>query len=73
MRKLITLSIVLLIALLTTSAMPQKPQTWEYKFDYKCQETRTNALAAEGWELHQMSMGTSGALTFPVCVFKRPK
>jgi len=62
-------------ALLTVGAAsrPQpKPTVWEYKFDSKCTEKRTNEAAAEGWELTFFSMGTWGNISTPTCVFRRP-
>lgn len=73
MRKLITLSALLLIALFTVSAMPQKPQTWEYKFQFQCDEKKANNLAAEGWELVNMTSSGVGMATAVNCAFKRPK
>jgi len=73
MRKLITLSILLLITLFTVSALPQKPQTWEYKFQFQCDEKKANDLAAEGWELVNMTASGSSVTTAVNCAFKRQK
>lgn len=68
---LITLALVLVV-LLTVGA--QQPRTqWEYKFVYQCDEKKTNNLAAEGWELTDMSMASYGSIGVATCAFKRPK
>ena len=48
-------------------------QTWEYKFQYQCDEKKANNLAAEGWELVNMTASGSGMTTAVNCAFKRPK
>lgn len=70
-----TLLILCLVlgVLLTVGAQQTKPQTWEYKFVYQCDEKKTNGLAAEGWELSNMSMASYGSIGVATCVFKRPK
>lgn len=69
--KRIVLTLALALSVLTVSATQQR--TWEYKFDDKCSEKRSNDLAAQGWELTSMSMGTWGNISTPTCVFKRAK
>ena len=49
------------------------PQTWEYKFQYQCDEKKANNLAADGWELVNMTASGSGMTTAINCAFKRPK
>lgn len=48
-------------------------QTWEYKFQYACDEKKANALAADGWELVNVTMGGTGMAVALHCAFKRPK
>lgn len=71
-----TLFVLTLISFVGLSATSQsKPQTWEYKFSYDCNEKRANSLAAEGWELVAIE-GTSGAglgHNVSAYVFKRPR
>lgn len=69
--KLFALALVCFISL---SATPQsKPAQWEYKFQYQCDEKKANNLAAEGWELVNMTASGSGMTTAVNCAFKRPK
>lgn len=48
-------------------------QAWEYKFQYQCDEKKANNLAADGWELVNMTASGSGMTTAVNCAFKRPK
>lgn len=71
MKKLLTLSILLLTALFTVSALPQQSKGWEYKIEQKCfDENRINSLGSEGWELAGYNEGDHGGWH---CIFKRPK
>lgn len=72
MKKLLVGSILFCVCLFTLSATPQKA-SWEYKFEYKCDEKKANALAAEGWELVNMGVTSFGSLAAVHCAFKRPK
>jgi hypothetical protein len=73
--KRILLTLALVAGILFTTAWAQKgtPRTWEYKFVYQCDEKKTNNLAAEAWELDQMSMASYGSIGVATCVFKRAK
>lgn len=74
-RILLVLALVLSILTISPAISQTNPQqkTWEYKFDDKCSEKRSNDLATQGWELASMSMGTWGTISTPTCVFKRAK
>lgn len=76
MKTKISLCALALVCLVSLSALPQsKPQQWEYKFSYDCNEKKANALAADGWELVAIE-GTSGAglgHNVSAYVFKRRK
>ena len=74
MKHFLLISILLLLCLLSLSAMPQsKPPAWEYKVEYKCTEKRANALGAEGWELVSMHESGTGLSALEVCGLKRAK
>lgn len=76
MKKVITVLLLLLVCLLSLSAMPQiKPQAWEYKFEFLVNEKKANQLGAEGWELSAIeSTSTAGTTAnVPTYVFKRPR
>ena len=73
--KLFALAIVLSLASFAFGAnrsQPAAPQ-WEYKFEYKCDEKKANALAVDGWELVNMGVASFGSLAAVHCAFKRPK
>jgi len=72
-KKIIAASALLVICLFTLSASPQQPKGWEYKFQFQCDEKKANTLAAEGWELVNMTASGSGMTTAINCAFKRPK
>lgn len=72
--KRIIITLLLTLSILSISATTQqKPQQWEYKFAYQCDEKKANAAAAEGWELVTLSMASYGSLGVGTCAFKRPK
>jgi len=76
MKKFIAVLLLLLVCLLSLSAMPQvKPRVWEYKFEILVNEKRANQLGAEGWELAAIdSTSTAGGTGYvSTYVFKRPK
>lgn len=73
MKRLLSV-IAIMSGLLLTAAWAQQPRAqWEYKFVYQCDEKKTNSLAAEGWELSNMSMASYGSIGVATCVFKRAK
>jgi hypothetical protein len=68
------LAFLALVCAVCVSAVPQsKPVQWEYKFQYQCDEKKANNLAAEGWELVNMTASGSGTSTAVNCAFKRAK
>jgi len=74
------LTIITLLVALAASLYFARPgshaapaQIWEYKFQYQCDEKKANNLAAEGWELVNMTASGSGMTTAVNCAFKRPK
>jgi hypothetical protein len=67
------LALALVLSILTVSAVTQTKTQWEYKFVNQCDEKKTNALAADGWELANMSMASYGSIGVATCVFKRGK
>lgn len=73
--KRVLLALALVLSIFTISAVTQqpKPQTWEYKFVYQCDEKKANANAAEGWELVTLSMTSYGSIGVGTCAFKRPR
>jgi hypothetical protein len=74
MKTKLTLAILALLCAITLSAKPQSQLTrWEYKFQFQCDEKKANVLAAEGWELVNMTASGSGMTTAVNCAFKRPK
>lgn len=76
MKTKLTLAILTLVCAVCVSAVPQsKPQTWEYKFEYKCNEKRLNDLASQGWELasYAPSPISGGSMALDVCVVKKAK
>lgn len=75
MRNKLIIALSLIIATLSVVGWAnQVPRTqWEYKFVYQCDEKKTNNLAAEGWELSDMSMASYGSIGVATCVFKRLK
>jgi len=62
----------LCLSLLTVSAQ-QKPQQWEYKIVYQCDEKKANSAASEGWELVNISMASYGSIGVGTCAFKRSR
>lgn len=70
--KLLTLAAVLLLASFTLG-LTRSAQQWEYKFEYKCDEKKANALAVDNWELVNMGVTSFGSLAAVHCSFKRPK
>jgi len=68
------LFVLAIICFVCLSAKPQsKPSSWEYKFQYQCTDKKANELAAEGWELVNMTASGSGMTTAVNCAFKRAK
>lgn len=73
--KRILLALLLVLSVLSLSAIPQQPKQWEYKFEYTVNEKKANELGAQGWELTAIE-STSGAglgRNVPTYVFKRAK
>jgi hypothetical protein len=72
--KQIILTLILVLSILSISSATQQPkaQQWEYKFDYKCRESKANELAAQGWELVAISE-SGGMVSLQTCAFRRPK
>ena len=74
--KRIVLTLVITLVVLFTAGFAQGPQprtNWEYKFDSKCSEKRSNELAIQGWELTAVSAEAFGSVSVMTCVFKRPR
>lgn len=74
--KTLLVTLILIASVLSISATQQtKPQSWEYKFEYKINEKKANALGAEGWELAAIeSTSSSGIISnVPTYVFKRAR
>lgn len=72
-RILITLALVLSILSIGWANQQPKPQSWEYKFEYKISEKRTNDLAAQGWELVGAGTDNAGMTMVGFLVFKRAR
>lgn len=72
MKRLLSGLLLFAVCVLTISAVPQT-KTWEYKFQYQCDEKKANNLAAEGWELVNMTASGSGMTTAVNCAFKRAR
>ena len=58
---LVALCISLYFVNVNSHAAPAA-QSWEYKFEYKCDEKKANALAADGWELVNMGVTSFNSL-----------
>lgn len=69
---LLALSVSLYFVNANSYAAPAA-QTWEYKFEYHCDEKKANAFAADGWELVNMGVTSFGSLPAVHCAFKRAK
>jgi hypothetical protein len=74
MKTKLTICALSIICFVSLSATPQtKPAQWEYKFQFQCDEKKANNLAAEGWELVNMTASGSGMTTAVNCAFRRAK
>ena len=75
MKTFLIIVMLLLTMIVATGFQPQQPQAWEYKFEYKMNEKKANALGAEGWELTAIESTSSAgiATNVPTYVFKRAK
>lgn len=75
MKNKLLIAIALSVAVLTSIGAQTKPQSWEYKFEYKMNEKKANELGTQGWELAAIeSTSTAGLGTnVPTYVFKRAK
>lgn len=73
MKTFLMMLVLLLSAIVATGGSQVKPQQWEYKFAYQCDEKKANNLASEGWELADMSMANYGSIGVATCVFRRMK
>lgn len=69
------LCLLVIVGFLIVTGLAQQPKAvaWEYKFVYQCDEKKANNLAAEGWELTDMSMASYGSIGVATCAFKRAK
>lgn len=72
-RTLLTLVLVLSILSISGATQQPKPQVFEYKFIYQCDEKKANSAAADGWELVTLSMASYGSIGVGTCAFKRAK
>lgn len=70
MRIILIVSLCLLFLSVGAFSAPA-PVAWEYKFEYKCTEKKANELGAVGWELVNVSDGTTGI--FSTCAFRRSR
>lgn len=65
--------LLLVLSILSVSAIPQTKTQWEYKLDDKCYEKKVNDLAAQGWELITIDSFTYSQVTGLTCAFRRAK
>lgn len=73
-KALMICGLVVLVFTVSFSASQQsKPQQWEYKFEYHCDEKKANAFASDGWELVNMGVSSFGSVAAVHCSFKRSK
>lgn len=70
---LLTLALIVTILCTVGAQQTPRPQQWEYKFEYKMSEKKTNELAAQGWELVGAATDEVGPASVSFLIFKRPK
>ena len=70
---LVLMLLFVFVVMIASSQTQSKPPAWEYKFEYKCNEKKADALGAEGWELVSLHESGSGISALEICGFKRPK